>query len=349
MASGNYNSANFYNNNFRTDLSPASPAGNLRSTNFRSNNFRVDGITGSYTSFYSPNYSYYNFRTEAAAIAAGDTGSGADALATSATLAITDTVSGSELTPEIDFTVTDAWAGLESEPSIAFIVPDVGSGVDVPSTTATIPISDTGSGAEAFPIGRTGNLTSSNFGTANFRTDLATSSNANLYFPNFSSANFRVEAPATAIWFTPADSWAGAESIPIVSQSLADTGVGLESTPAVAFSVDDLGSGSELIPTVSFTVTDLATGLESIPVVNITFVDVGSGVETTAIAVSFVASDAGAGLEIFSKQFQAFDSGLGGDRFAIRVLRTGRLQYTIRLRVTENVFDPSAFDPYAYE
>lgn len=40
---------------------------------------------------------------------------------------------------------------------------------------------------------------------------------------------------------------------------------------------------------------------------------------------------------------------LGGDRFAIRVLRLGRLQYTVRLRVTENVFDPAAFDPYAFE
>ncbi|MGA8903703.1 MAG: hypothetical protein WB661_01700 [Candidatus Bathyarchaeia archaeon] len=98
-------------------------------------------------------------------------------------------------------------------------------------------------------------------------------------------------------------------------------------------------------------VADSGAGLE-LPAIQgaMTLNDAGSGSEARSILASFTVADVGTGLESpISKQFEVLDSALGIDRFAIRVLRSGRLQYTVRLRVTENVFDPTAYDPYAYE
>ena len=77
--------------------------------------------------------------------------------------------------------------------------------------------------------------------------------------------------------------------------------------------------------------------------------EVGSGAEIQSVLASFTVADVAVGVELFSKDFQVLETGFGGGRFAIRVLRSGRLQYTVRLSVTENVFDPGAYDPYAYE
>lgn len=95
--------------------------------------------------------------------------------------------------------------------------------------------------------------------------------------------------------------------------------------------------------------TDSGLGQESLVPVGIVTSDLGSGLETCQIMISVLVADVGAGLDIFSKQFQAFDVGSLCDRFAIRVLQKGRLRYTVRLSVKENVFDPTVFDPNVYE
>ena len=116
---------------------------------------------------------------------------------------------------------------------------------------------------------------------------------------------------------------------------------------AIELLVPEAGSGSEA-PTIGQAESDTGQGVDaqtegpSVP-------DSGIGLEVHTIAASFTIGDLGIGLDAVSKGFWVFDLGAGDERFAIRVLRSGRLQYTVRLRVTEDAFDPSAYDPYAYE
>lgn len=135
--------------------------------------------------------------------------------------------------------------------------------------------------------------------------------------------------------------------------SVTDVGVGADinaSSINASLPVSDSGTGVEG-ETTGLTFAELGTGVDSMPSVTLTISDACSGVEAQSILVSFTITDLGTGLDLGGAQPPLFllDFGHGSERFAIRVLHKGRLQYTVRLRVTENVFDPSAFDPYAYE
>ncbi|MGD0175794.1 MAG: hypothetical protein ABSC50_03095 [Candidatus Bathyarchaeia archaeon] len=132
----------------------------------------------------------------------------------------------------------------------------------------------------------------------------------------------------------------------------ADSGLGADSLAALSanVSVADAGIAIEGTVQIALTFTEVAAGLDVFSAqVTLPVADTGSGADAVSWQAQIPGFDAGTAVELFSKDFQVLDSGLGGDRFAVRVLRSGRLQYMVRMRVTENVFDPSAFDPYAYE
>jgi hypothetical protein len=253
--------------------------------------------------------------------------------------------------------VSDSGVGSETEAStVTFSVGDAGSGADNPIEWmnysdksnrqhiegTSVAVSDSGIGIESYTLDVTMNLSDSGAGA---------------------------ESTVFQTSFTVADFGSGIESTPQISFTLTESGAGLDGfTSTATLPLSDSGAGADAIswqaqvPTadsgagvdltvasVTFTVQDAGSGVEAMPVISLNLLEVGSGGDVRDISARFTATDLGAGLEVFSKQFTASDAGLGGDRFAIRVLRSGRLQYTVRLRVTENVFDPAAFDPYSFE
>jgi hypothetical protein len=237
----------------------------------------------------------------------------------------------------------DFGSGMEAiDLQVSFGVADVGSGVEVATFTATFEADDFGFGSEAFVVESTAK-------------DVGSGSEATI-----------LEAD-----FTVGDVGSGAE-ISTEGPSAADSGSGLETpTSQATFGVNDSGTGSELpLLQVTFTVNDAAVGSETfLQGLAVNIGDAGSGSETFGNFASWSLSDVGSGsdsmastatfsvfdvvvgvdLLILDKNFTVYDLAQGGDRFAIRVLKSGRLQYTVRLSVTENAFDPAAFDPYAYE
>jgi hypothetical protein len=144
------------------------------------------------------------------------------------------------------------------------------------------------------------------------------------------------------------DAGVGQDSVPAITFPVSDLGSGIEASQ-ISLPVSDVGAGAELPVTPILSVQDAGSGLEATPSIAVTFQESGTGSESRTLSASFQVSDVGVSQDIFGKQFPVSDAGMFGDRFAIRILRKGRLQYTVRLVVTENVFDPSVFDPYSYE
>lgn len=150
------------------------------------------------------------------------------------------------------------------------------------------------------------------------------------------------------VYVNVSDSGLGQESLPTILFSVSDLGSGAEGSQ-IGLPVNDVGTGVELVVTPIISMQDAGTGLDGTPSISLIFQESGAGSEARSISAMFQVNDVGVGQEVFGKQFPITDVGAFTDRFAVRILRKGRLQYTVRLVVTENTFDPSAFDPYSYE
>lgn len=176
------------------------------------------------------------------------------------------------------------------------------------------------------------------FATRNFMTittaDSGTGTDSNVKpGPSIPDSGTGIETtPALSASLLITDSWSGLEA-PTVGQSVNDQGAGADVLSLVVAVVDG-GSGAEIFSK-QFQVFEVVVGAEGAPSIGSSLIDLGSGSDAPAVTLPFAAVVA--------------DTGVGNERFAIRVLRSGRLQYTVRLRVTENVFDASAYDPYSYE
>lgn len=257
-------------------------------------------------------------------------------------LAASDLGQGSEAT---DFTVSlsvgDVGAGDES-PAEWMYFADESHRVHVPGGVENKDVQDTGLGGETWMV------------------------QASLQLDDLGSGS---DAYSLSYSFSVVDSGSGAESGSVMcSLGVGDSGSGVEGVAQqVTFSVNESGSGAERFGKdfqvfdsglgsevwtyqYSFSVSDSGNGSET-PSLSATFTmsETGHGADLSGLNAAFTVIEVGVALEIFSKQFQITDSAQTRDRFVVRVLRKGRLQYTVRLLVTENAFDPNAFDPYVYE
>lgn len=185
-----------------------------------------------------------------------------------------------------------------------------------------------------------------------------------LFIPSNDSGTI-TETITTQASFNMADAGAGSEApiiwlyfndqsyrhnAPAGEQNLYESGIGTEGfLIEVDLNVGDVGSALDVLSVQStFNVADSGLAAETTTILLMSF-DVGAGADVGASQASFIVNDVGVIYELFSKDFTILEAAQGGDRFAVRVLQKGRLHYVIKLRVTENVFDPFAFDPYAYE
>jgi hypothetical protein len=282
-----------------------------------------------------------------------DVGSGGEGLTSSVTFGISDSGTGSDNpTEEMDF--LDNAIGGESPVWPTLQISDAGVGSDAETSSVTFSVGDSGSGADN-PV------------EWMYYNDVSNRVHVGNVPQNIFDVGGGVELITIQVTFGVSDSGAGTEVATFDSSFTAgDSGSGSEAfTTGVLTS--DSGTGSE-VPTfqASFSVADAGTGVEA-PTEGPCWYDFGFGSESPTFQVNFTVNDVALGLELFSKAFTTFDSGVGSeayarvyyvdvadgvsgsDRFAIRVLRSGRFQYIVRLSVTENVFDTSAFDPYAYE
>jgi hypothetical protein len=281
-----------------------------------------------------------------------DVGSGGEGLANSVTFGISDSGTGSDH-PRQEMDYLDNAIGGESPIWPTLRISDAGVGSDAETSSVTFSVGDSGSGADN-PV------------EWMYYNDVSSRVHVGVAV-NIFDVGFGVELITIQVTFAVSDSGAGSEVATFkVTFTAADSGFGSEAF-RTGILTSDSGIGSE-VPTfqVSFGVGDAGSGVEA-PTEGPCWYDFGVGSETRTLLASFTVNDVALGLELFGKAFTTFDSGVGSeayarvfyvdvadgvsgsDRFAIRVLRSGRFQYIVRLSVTENVFDTSAFDPYAYE
>ena len=278
-----------------------------------------------------------------------DSGTGAEGEASSVTFSVGDAGSGLDSpaewmyyndqsnrihVPGAPINVSDAGAGADVL-SLQITITDVGSGADV--TTFTFDLADSGFGSDSPTLQATLALYDAGLGseTSSLQVtfsvgDAGSGDDEPVEWMFASDQSNRIHIPGWVFW---SDYGSGAELVLLeVTFEVDDVGVGSE-VPGTTISLSDVGSGSELF------------AYYSLFAVN----DVGSGLEVPTSTATFGVSDVGVGFEIFGKRFTIADSMQGDERFAIRLLKSGRLQYTVRLTVTENAFDPAAYDPYSYE
>lgn len=286
-----------------------------------------------------------------------DAGSGSDVQVLQATFGVSDLGTGGDVTTfDSSFSTADSGFGSDSGAFDGTLtLADVGSGNENQSLSASFTITDAGSGLET----STEELDGSDVGSGSDTSTLQASFTMN-------DAGSGTETSILQVTFAVGDAGAGADN-PQEWLYLNDQSNRIH-IPGNVFA-NDYGAAADLVALqVTFQVADVGSGVE-VPTFNVTFntADSGFGSEATTFQVSLTVNDVALGSELFGKAFTTFDSGLGSDayaryffpsfgdvgsgseRFAIRVLRKGRLQYIVRLSVTENVFDTSAFDPYAYE
>jgi len=278
-----------------------------------------------------------------------DSGTGNEAEASSVTFSVGDAGSGLDSpaewmyyndqsnrihVPGAPVNVYDAGAGADVL-SLQIQITDVGSGADV--TTFTFDLADSGFGSEYPTLQATLALNDAGLGseTSDLQVtfsvgDAGSGDDEPVEWMFASDQSNRIHIPGWVFW---SDYGSGAEQVLL----------------QVTFEVDDVCSGSE-IPGTTISLSDVGSGSELFAYYSLFSVnDVGSGLEVPTSTATFGVSDVGVGFEIFGKRFTIADSMQGDERFAIRLLKSGRLQYTVRLTVTETAFDPAAYDPYSYE
>lgn len=230
---------------------------------------------------------------------------------------------------------------------------DAGSGADVVDITASFGISETASASDSVPIevpildNAIGGdqplglfIAGDDVGSAGETFD----SQASL---GMADAGVGAEVPVIWLYF---NDQSYRHNVPAGEQNLYDSGTGTEGyLIEVNFNVDDVGSALDVFTAQNtFNVSDSGLAVEATTIL-LTQFDIGAGADIVASQASFNVNDAGVIYELVSKDFAVLDAGQGEDRFAIRLLQRGRIQYTIRLRVIEPVFDTAAFDPQVYE
>jgi hypothetical protein len=282
-----------------------------------------------------------------------DVGSGGEGLTNSVTFGISDSGTGAD-SPREEMDYLDNAIGSESPNWPTLQISDAGVGSDTETSSVTFSVGDSGSGADN-PV------------EWMYYNDVSNRVHVGIVPQNIFDVGGGVELITIQVTFEADDFGTGAEVATFnVTFSAADSGFGSEAF-ITGVLTSDSGIGSE-VPTfqASFNVGDAGSGVEA-STEGLCGYDSGSGSETQTLLASFTVNDVVLGLELFGKAFTTFDSGVGSeayarvfyvdvadgvsgsDRFAIRVLRSGRFQYIVRLSVTENVFDTSAFDPYSFE
>lgn len=230
-----------------------------------------------------------------------DTGSGADALTTTAATTVTDTGSGADaLTIAATLAVTaDTGSGADTL-GVAWPTSDTGAGTDALAVAAAIPASDTGTGSDALGIATT-------------LTDTGTG----------------VDALAVSVAVAlVADTGSGADVLSI-RWTTTDTGSGADTltTAATIALAGDTGTSSETL-TIRVTLTDTGTGVDvmsaSTSTVPVTLTG-DTGTAADALAVRVIQTDSGAGtdaLGVVATTALASDTATSSESLTIRVLLT---------------------------
>jgi hypothetical protein len=295
-------------------------------------------------------------------------------------LRITDSGVGNDVeSSSVTFTVGDSGSALDS-PTEWMYYNDKSNRINVPGGNVNVGTFDAGAGVELlslqvmFQVADAGIASGGTALNVSFSSaDSGFGSEAFTVGPTQNDIGSGSEVPTLQATFTVGESGLGTE-VSTEGPSTTDSGFGSDAqTLSATLTMTDLGLGSETsVSQVTFTVNDSGAGGEIFGK-GFTVFDVGAGSDVYVLTGTIVATDTGVALESFTYLYgvsvadfaqgldestspsytgivrlEVADSVQGADRFAIRVLRSGRLQYLVRLSVTENEFDPTAFDPYVY-
>jgi hypothetical protein len=291
-----------------------------------------------------------------------DSGVGTEAEASSVTFSVGDSGSGSENPIEWMYYTDKSNRINVPGGNVNLSLYDSGAGVDVIALQVTFGVADAGSGSEVTTLKVSFSSADSGLGSDAFTNGLPAGDSGG-----------GSDATTLQATFTVGDTGSGAEAA-TEGLSGSDLGLGSETqTLQASFTANDSGLGSETsVLQVTFTVNDSGAGAEIFGK-NFTAFDVGAGSEVYALTGTINTSDTGVGFENFTFVFNISvadftqgldessspsytgivrlripDSGSGSDRFAIRVLLSGQLQYVVTLTATEDEYDPTAYDPYTY-
>jgi hypothetical protein len=267
-----------------------------------------------------------------------DSGSGLEALSSSVTFGVSDVGSGAD-SPREGMNFLDNAIGGETPIWPSLQISDSGVGTEVEASSVTFTVGDSGSGADN-PIEWM------NYADKSNRINVP-GGDQNI---NGLDTGIGVDVLVLQVSFQVDDVGSGGEVFSITF-NIADSGFGSDvwgtSSVLTAF---DTGSGAELY-TLTLKLADVGNGSEAYGLTaNWSINDVGSGLESIISKATFTVADVVVGVDFgFRGQWVLIsDSGQGTERFAIRVLKSGRLQYTVRLQVTADEFDITAYDPYSY-
>jgi hypothetical protein len=239
------------------------------------------------------------------------------------TKTVSDTGSGSDAAPSLSASVpvSDSGSGVDA-PSIAvtLAVAEAGSGADLASVSAAVPVNDVGSAVDALVVAVAAAIADTAAGAdtiGSLTVDLALSDTA-----------AGADAVSLNFFLQIADAGSGAESIAsAVALAIADVGAGGDGTPAIAvgLTMTDAGSGADSFapPSASVPVTDTASGADSVnSYILVSIADAGSASDVAALtAVLTSISDTAAGLDVPSVQVSLGlpDAGSGSDSLSIAV------------------------------